>query len=273
MTGVQTCALPICFPVTIPNGIAWNKGEGKDVRPGQRTDLEAIVNGIKSGMKRKAIAMEHGAAFIKYHKGIEALANALDLDLDADVPNFVQRECHIFYGDAGTGKSLAAMRIIGDDSYYKPQKNNAGLYSFETYKGQKWLLLDEYDPDKSLPGLSSLKEMMDQYQCTLPSRGTASGVKSRHLGVIVTTNFDPMFWTKGTTAQQQIDWKAIKRRCKSIWDCQEDAWTYVAGTLEVYQPGQKIKPQLPSLLEWLKERQAPQEPQEQIGSQESPIEL
>ena len=44
MTGVQTCALPICFPVTIPGGIDENGEIRTDARGAIQIDINKLVN-------------------------------------------------------------------------------------------------------------------------------------------------------------------------------------------------------------------------------------
>jgi len=108
----------------------WFHGKISTVKKGERTDLGAIKEAILSGAKRKEIATEHFGTFAKYHRGIEVAASAMGLSLEEDVPKWVERECHIFYGPTGQGKSIAAEKIIGDESYYVPEQNAQGALSF-----------------------------------------------------------------------------------------------------------------------------------------------
>ena len=60
MTGVQTCALPICFPVTIPGQIVF-KNQGEDV---VRYNCDRYNNKLKNGYnvvwKSSMMFMEEG---------------------------------------------------------------------------------------------------------------------------------------------------------------------------------------------------------------------
>lgn len=65
----------------------WEFGEFTKGQ-GRRSDLEAAITTLKeSGVKR--VAQDHPAVFVKFHKGIEALANALE-EMPRD-PDFVPR--------------------------------------------------------------------------------------------------------------------------------------------------------------------------------------
>lgn len=230
----------------VVGGITWQKGERSKVTKGSRTDLDSVREMVLSGSKRKAIAMEHMGTFVRYHRGIDAWANAIGISLDEPQKKWSERTCHIFYGPSGTGKSLAAEQQIGDDTVYFPEQNAQGMLSFENYCGQQWILLDDFEPKTLSMGV--LKRMMDNRPCTLPGRGVAR--QAQHKGVIITTNHYPETWTEG--AMQQTEWEALSRRCKTVWNCGKTHWTILGGTQ--FQVGEKVESPLPQLLEWAKTR-------------------
>ena len=51
MTGVQTCALPICFPVTIRGGVSANGAQGQGVT--QPTDRS-----VEMGLKQQGLGLQ-----------------------------------------------------------------------------------------------------------------------------------------------------------------------------------------------------------------------
>lgn len=258
------------FPLKGPNEMRypdtrWKHGDITKVSKGSRSDLEAVKNMVLSGKKRKEIAMENAGAYMKYHRGIDAWAQAVEINIDDDVSEFHKRECYIFYGMAGSGKTLSAKRLMYGDSYYTPQKNAQGQYSFETYRGEKWLFLDEYEP-KCLD-CSTLKSIMDGGRCVLPARGTGNSRPGKHIGVVITSNLDPETWYKET-----VHWKAISRRCKQVWMCGnpedgddalEDPWMIVGGT--EFPRGHKVDSPLQDLIAW-----ATAEAQKSASSSENP---
>lgn len=235
----------------------WNKGTMSTVSKGSRTDLESVREMILSGKKRKAVALEHMGTYVKYHRGIEVWANAVGISLDETQKAWVERSCHILYGPSGTGKSLAADRLIGDESVYLPEQNAQRQLSFENYAGESWILLDDFEPGTLSAGV--LKRMMDNRPCTLPGRGVAK--KAQHKGVIITTNHNPMTWVEG--AMQDVEWEAISRRCVEVFLCKEDNWTVIGGR-KFYTDDKKPKSladrtmpsPLPQLLEWARQRDA-----------------
>lgn len=248
----------------VPNGIAWCRGSiSKITGPGQRTDLLECISDIKSGMKRKAIADAHAPVYVKFHKGLQALANALDMTLDDEGDNFLERECYIFYGASGSGKTLACKRLMGFDNWYEPQQNAQGQLSFETYKGQKWIFLDDFEPQTL--GCGTLKRMMDRGKCVLPGRGANSSVPGRHVGVCITTNIDPEKWYK-----DKVHWNAISRRCKQVWICGDPdetrndiPWMIIGGT--EFAAGHRVESPLKQLLEWINDQKPDGVGQEQIS--------
>lgn len=257
----------------VPGGLVWCKGSISKIKgPGERTDLNEIYSELKSGKKRKHLAENHFGTYVKYHRGIEAAAAALDIDLDENCSRFIDRECYIIYGTPGSGKSLMANLLIQNESFYIPEQNAQGRLSFESYKNEKWILLDDFDP-KSID-MAVLKRMMDKGKVRLPGRNTSR--IGHHIGVVITTNHDPETWTEGP--MQETEWKAISRRCRVVWHSGIPTWTVLAGTSQEYKVGQKLTV---DLQEWIDKvnaldsqaleqapEQAPVEPQ---GSQEDPI--
>lgn len=257
----------------VPGGLMWCKGNISKIKgPGERTDLTEIYSELKSGKKRKHLAENHFGTYVKYHRGIEAAAAALDIDLDENCSRFIDRECYIIYGTPGSGKSLMANLLIQNESFYIPEQNAQGRLSFESYKNEKWILLDDFDP-KSID-MAVLKRMMDKGKVRLPGRNTSR--IGHHIGVVITTNHDPETWTEGP--MQDTEWKAISRRCRVVWHSGIPTWTVLAGTSQEYKVGQKLTV---DLQEWIDKVNAldsqalqstePQAPVEPQGSQEDPI--
>lgn len=237
----------------------WMNGTISKVSKGSRTDLESVKEMVLSGKKRKDIATEHFGTFAKYSRGIEAAATAMGYSLEDELPKWVERECHVFYGPSGTGKSLAADQKMDGKTFYVPEQNAQGQLSFETYNGEHWIFLDDFEPATLRPGV--LKRMMDGRPMNLPGRGSNSARPGRHLGVIITTNWNPETWVEG--AMQDVEWTALSRRCKTVWNCGAKNWTIVGGTQ--FQVGEKVDSPLPGLLEWAQARSG--------AGQQEPIDL
>lgn len=239
----------------------WNSGTISAVRPGQRTDLESVVADLRKGMKRKELASNHSVAYVKFGRGIEGLASALDLDLEEKQPTYITRTNWIFYGPSGSGKSTAAERMMENESVFKPQKNNGSVVSFENYSGQKWIFLDDFEPSQISRG--TLKEIMDNRKCVLPGRGANSSKIGRHLGVIITTNLDPEFWYDDKDSTNKVHWEAIRRRCQTVWECgrmdpmdPSADWISMGGMDKDWPAGKIMDSPLEELRQWAIDKEA-----------------
>lgn len=203
---------------------AFGAQDGQNPHPrkgqGSRNDLERVVEDIMKGTSLKRIAADNPVEWVKFHKGFESLRSMT-------LPSFEggKRQFHVLWGDAGAGKSWKAMRLMGvpegeehklEEYAFVPDQNNSGILSFETYAGQKWIFLDDFEP-KSLQ-VTALKRMTDRYACVLPGRGRS--VTASHLGVVITCNYKPENWY-----QEAVDWQALLRRMDSLLHCRVGGWT------------------------------------------------
>lgn len=232
------------------DGLSGKFGERSSVKQGQRTDLEAatkIINDPAIKNKKRKLAEECGAAVVKYHKGLETYAMWKGVSLDESRGN-QHRQCYIIWGDAGCGKSLMAKRLIGDDSFYQPQSNNGGALSFESYRGEQWILLEDYKPGTI--SLDALKRLMDRYECALPARGSGSSPVGMHKGVIITSQHQPREFVgdEQTNPQHLV---ALKRRCQQIISVKESGWHFENPQTGVCRV---LPPQMPKLEAWARSR-------------------
>lgn len=242
----------------------WTLGKISNTKPGKRTDLDSVREMIASGATRRDIATEQFGTYVRYHRGIEAAAQAMGVRLDQPVLPWIERTNYILYGTTGTGKSLMAEKIMGTDSFYIPEQNAQGALSFEEYRGEKWIFIDDFEPKTLTPGM--LKRMLDNRPVTLPGRGVSR--QAQHIGVIITTNHNPMTWVEG--ANQDMEWNCISRRCRYVWHAKETEWITMGGKDPKEHGKRDISP-LPELLEWAAERQrAAEAAMEQDGAGPDP---
>lgn len=235
-------------------GISWVVGAMLESKQGSRTDIANMTDMVLSGKKRKEIALANPTAYTKYSRGLEAFADAVDLSLDDDVSVWHKRKCYILYGAAGSGKTLFAKYIMRGDSYFLPQQNNAGQYSFEGYQKEKWIFLDEFAP-KCMTA-EQLKAIMDTGRCKLPARGTGNSRPGMHSGVVITSNLDPEKWYEA-----KVHWDAIARRCQQVVECGNplaldpltDPWMIIGGT--ELPRGETFPSPLQEMIAWAKEEE------------------
>lgn len=179
---------------------------------GQRNDLAAVAAASESGMKVAEIARKYPIEFIKFAKGIQLHHGYVQRKYEEAERRFI-----ILWGESGSGKSWGARRIIGDDSYYIPESNNQSHLSFETYDGEQWILMEEFN------GLGlyydELKKITDRFPVVM--RGRGSSKEGLHIGVVVTSNVDPQFWFPKASEEDQV---AMCRRAEHVYQCNRDKW-------------------------------------------------
>lgn len=167
---------------------------------GKRTDIEGVVSTIKAGGSLKRVAEEHPAAYIRYHRGIQALHRALD-SRERDW----QTELWVFYGPPGTGKSRTATALGRETGSYTPIIGNSGIW-WDGYDAQHTIILDEF---KCNVPLALFKRMADRYPLKIDVKGGSSEFLSRR--IIITTNLDPDNWYSGERVTDD-ERRAVLRR-------------------------------------------------------------
>lgn len=192
-------------------------------KPGARNDLLAVQEALRLGAGLKRIAEDYFSTYCKYSNGITKAARLMLPERQNLVRQFV-----VYYGEPGAGKSWKARDLIGDASYYQPEQNNSGILSFESYDGQKWILLEDFDP-KSL-SVCVLKRITDRYHCILPGRG--SSPPGLHDGVIITTNYPPTSWYP----EAPLDYTALERRMTEHFTCKKAYWYNEIARTQVPNP-------------------------------------
>lgn len=146
---------------------------------GHRSDLQKLRSMVLDdgmGVEQVLLADEAGTA-ARYIGYLRELVQARDRQQTAD---FRHLEVTYVYGRPGVGKSRWAMDMYGDDAY---RVTDYAGHPFDSYSGQKTLLLDEFDGSMSL---SLLLNLLDGYQMELPAR--YSNRIARYERVIIISN-------------------------------------------------------------------------------------
>lgn len=149
---------------------------GVMTRAGQRSDLsEAGALAIEG--KWLEIDPE---VFIKYHKGLHALASIHHCNKERKL------SVDVFWGPTGTGKSFKALKETElCDSYWKPP----GPW-WDGYRGQKIVVIDDFDPLDH--NVSDVLRWLDVYPLQVPIKGGFVWLECEK--IIITSHFNPVEW-------------------------------------------------------------------------------
>lgn len=124
---------------------------------GRRSDLSKVSEALKLGKRAADICEEFPETFIRYHKGIIAMQNALVK------PRCEKPTVFLLTGEPGIGKS----RYVHEkesDLYSHP-----GGQWFDGYHGQEAALFDDFGGSEFK--LTYLLKLLDRYQMKVPFKG------------------------------------------------------------------------------------------------------
>nr|QKV51179.1 putative replication associated protein [Crucivirus sp.] len=153
---------------------------------GRRTDLETIGQAVVDGDSIKEIATTYPGTFIKYHKGINALRNAL-YEHRTEPPTVVWR-----WGLAGVGKSRGAYEA--HSTFYIKD----GTPWWDGYEQQVAIVIDDFDVGK-WPFRDMLR-LLDRYPYQGQYKGGYIPINSPF--IYITCEHPPYhFWSGNELAQ------------------------------------------------------------------------
>lgn len=140
-------------PGTVPTEL------GEDVTQGQRCDVEAVVELVKSGAGIRQIAEAQPVTFMRFHRGIRELRLALQ------TPPAIHRKAVLLQGATGVGKT----RFVMDNFTEIYNVFDMRAPWFDGYDGQKVVLLDECG--SGMMHYNILKQLTDRYPFQVPVKG------------------------------------------------------------------------------------------------------
>jgi len=155
----------------------WKTGTF-DKQQGKRNDLCDIANLLSQGEDYETVGKLYPAAYIRYFKGMMALALLFRTNVIRHVTTLT------WWGGTGLGKSRKAYEDF-PDIYSKP----AGFW-WDGYIGQETILLDDFDPDDQT--YKAMLKVVDRYPLLVPVKG--GFVQARWTKIIITSNDDPEEW-------------------------------------------------------------------------------
>ncbi len=149
----------------------WISGQGA------RTDLTPIIDALKEGESIEDVMLDNPEVYCRYRNGLNDIA-AVVQQKNIEAWRVIKITLHC--GPTNTGKTRDAMK----EATFKVQ--GCGLKWFNGYKGDKAILIDEYNNDVKIGYLLTL---LDGYMCRLEIKG--SHTYANWDRVFITTNLRP----------------------------------------------------------------------------------
>lgn len=200
---------------------------GEISRQGERTDLNGIGAKILTGASINEIMEENPGAYIKYHRGINAMKNAT-LSHRSEKPN-----TFYIHGVAGVGKTRSVHdKHDAKDIYIK--NNNKW---WDGYNQQKVILIDDFDPKGW--NFKDLLKLLDRYHYEGEVKGGHIKINSPY--IYITCDKHPREFWSGNDYDQFI------RRIDTIQHMEKKCDTDVTKVAGNTEPPQKIKIKIPEV--------------------------
>lgn len=159
----------------------WSMGTRATEGSGKRSDLMDCVELMQKTGSVRRVASEFPSAFVRYHKGLNALKVA-----QPNLSNFAPKKVVLLCGSTGVGKTFWAMARFRD-IFTVPDIKNPW---FDGYDGHQVALLDECG--KGMMHYNYFKRITDVYVMDVPVKG--GHVKWNPSLVILTTNAPMREW-------------------------------------------------------------------------------
>lgn len=186
---------------------------------GERTDIDAVVKDIKSGMKLVDIKEKHFAYYVRYPRGVESLMEL--------APKVVKPPLKVIWhwGVPGSGKTYDAIKVHGsEETYIKTQKTGFWWDGYDPHV-HKAVVIDEVDKHEATRKLGFLLDLMDENAVSVQIKG---GVKT----FIPSTLFLTSTMSPREIYSDDVDYEQIKRRCDEIWEYTTKRTTFCKTTIE-----------------------------------------
>lgn len=179
---------------------------------GRRTDLEdAAKLARESGAD--AVAAAYPSTFVKYHRGLEAIAaSAISGRISSEDPP----SCRVYYGTSGVGKTRSVFAEFGDDQVFSKDDSKW----WDGYRGEKCILFDDWVGSSEISPVQLLR-IMDRYPLRVQTKGGYVQMASTTVAIIFTSTVPHTAWYQNSIARWTEQAPAFARRV-SVWKTFED---------------------------------------------------
>lgn len=163
----------------------WEIGQFAPMGQGQRSDLARAVDTLiehKGDYRR--VAMDHPTTFIKYHRGVEKLAQ-FHAQQRSELTH-----CIVIHGEPGSGKSRIA-RDMYPSAYWMPDTPTMWANG---YHGQEVVILDDFNP--SHVTANWFLRHIDRYPLMVQTKGGFTNWNPK-LVVMLHNQGPPTWWGMG----------------------------------------------------------------------------
>ena len=157
---------------------------------------------LKSSKSLKRVAQEHPETYVKFHKGLQALQQALI------EPRNQQPTVTVLVGPTGSGKSRKARELCDNPWIWTPSREKW----FDGYSGQTDVIFEEFRGQ--LP-FGMLLSLLDRYDCPVQYKGGSTEFAATN--IIITSPKRPEYWY-ADNGNDKID--QLMRRLTSIEELQ-----------------------------------------------------
>lgn len=131
----------------------WITGQG------HRTDLEPIIDKLKSGTKLSKLMIEYPRVYCRYRNGLKDIAAEVNKQ---SIPEWRDLDITLITGPTGCGKTREAMK----HAKYKIEGEN--LKWWDGYDMENTILIDEYNNDVKI---GKMLNILDGYRLRLDVKG------------------------------------------------------------------------------------------------------
>jgi len=169
---------------------------------GKRTDLEQFAERIKEGQSNFDLATAHPVAYMKFHRGKDALREALNIP--ERPPRTTMTSCVYVFGKPGIGKSTAVLEEEGITTDSFCEYNGKFWLG---YKGTDAVVLD--DIDRQMITRSVFLKMINLIPWKAETKGSYTEWTTKL--VVIIQNHPPNEWPL-------LHDPACQRRISEVWE-------------------------------------------------------